>query len=113
MTGPLLVGLMPKTWGLMALVSGSNRHRTLLIGLAIGFGVIGGTATALSAYSTATGQTVHFATKLVEFPYLPLALAYATGGLLLLSNGRPLTKLFAAMGQMALSTIWPRLSFLA
>jgi uncharacterized protein len=112
---PLLAVSVPKTWGLMALGAATwrggvskepQRHGRLLWGTVLVGGLLGGLMTTLSVYSASTGRSTIVPALLVESgSYLPLALAYAAGLLLVLQSPRAtrLTAPFAAAGRMALT----------
>jgi uncharacterized protein len=112
---PLLAMSVPKTWGLMALGAASwragvfkepQRHGRLLWGIVLVGGLCGGFMTALSVYSASTGHSTIVPSLLVDGgSYLPLALAYAAGLLLVLQSPRAarLAAPFAAAGRMALT----------
>ncbi len=112
---PLLLGVLPRTLGVMLLGLASWRagvvrdppgHRGLLWVVAIAGGVVGGSATALHVASASTGSPSPVPGRLLDAASsLPLALAYAS--ILLLagrgSRGRPLVSAVAAVGRMALT----------
>jgi uncharacterized protein len=112
---PLLVASIPKVWGLMALGAAGwragvfqepRRHRGLLWGIILVGGALGGSMTAVSVYSASTGHSTGVPSLLIEAgSYLPLALAYAAGLLLVLQSPRVawIAAPFAAAGQMALT----------
>jgi uncharacterized protein len=112
---PLLVISLPKTWGLMALGASAwpagllrdpNRYRVLLWVVTLVGVVVGGSATALSVYSTSTGQPSPVSLLLLEAgSSVPLALGYAAGLLLVLRSplASAAARPFAAVGRMALT----------
>jgi uncharacterized protein len=112
---PLLVAVLPRTWGLMALGAAAWKagvfrnpggHGRLLWGVVLVGGGVGGAATLLLVDAASTGQPIGFAPALVEAASsAPLALAYAAGLLLALRSpsATRLAAPFAAAGQMALT----------
>jgi uncharacterized protein len=112
---PLLAGCLPRTFGLMALGAAGwragvfrepERHRGLLWGITLVFGVVGASMTALAVYSSSTGQEIEELSLLIEAgSSTPLALAYAAGLLLALRSPKIARTAapFAAAGQMALT----------
>jgi uncharacterized protein len=112
---PLLVAILPRTLGLMALGAAAwkagvlrdpGRHGRLLLAVAVVGGLVGATATAASVYSASTGAPHGFPDTLVAVgSSAPLALAY-TACLLLTLRSPALLRLatpFAAVGRMALT----------
>jgi uncharacterized protein len=108
---PLLVAVLPRTWGLMALGAAAwkagvfhapDRHRRLLWVVALAGGVVGGGTTLLSAFEVSTPLPPSL---LGAASSAPLALAYATGLLLTLRSpaAARLATLFSAPGRMALT----------
>lgn len=112
---PLVVGVLPRTLGLMALGAAAwraglfqnpNEHRRLLWTVALIGSTIGGTATLLAVLASSTGQPTGVPPGLVEaFSSAPLALAYAAGLVLALESPSVIRAAapFAAVGQMALT----------
>ena len=112
---PLLVSVLPRTWGLMAIGAAAWKagvfrdpggHRQLLWGVALVGGGVGGAATLLSVYAASTGRPPGLPPAFVEAASsAPLALAYAAGLLLALRSpaATRMATPFAAAGQMALT----------
>jgi uncharacterized protein len=112
---PLVAGVLPRTWGLMAIGAAAwragvfrdpNRHRGLLWAVAVLGGTVGGAMTAAAVYSASTGEETGVPDLLVAAgSSVPLALAYAAGLLLALRSPAVarLAAPFAAVGQMALT----------
>jgi uncharacterized protein len=112
---PLLVAVLPRTWGLMALGAATwragvfrepGKHLGLLWVTALAGGVIGGSATALEVYSSSTGRPTVLPPLLVQAgSSVPLALAYAAVLILAMRTARvaAFTATFAVAGQMALT----------
>lgn len=115
---PLLIGSLPRTFGLMLmgiaawrgrLLQRPAQYRNLLRATFFVAGILGALTTTLQVWSKETGQRPPVALDWL-YPYLAVLLAFAYGaGLLLCFNaGRKdqaywLTRLFAATGRMALS----------
>ena len=108
---PLLVSVLPRTWGLMALGAAAwktgvfrdpDRHRRLLWVVALVGGGVGGGATLLSAFEVPTPLPPPL---LGAASSAPLALAYAACLLLALRSpaAARLAAPFAATGRMALT----------
>lgn len=112
---PLLVGVFPKTVGLMLLGITSWRsgllrnpqlHRRLLLSVLLIGGAVGGTLTTLRVMTYSTGTETEIPSIVSDLgSHIPLALAYAAALLMWLKNSRLslLLKSFAAAGQMALT----------
>lgn len=112
---PLLLGILPRTAGLMlcgiaawrsGVLREPERHRRLLWTTFVGSLVLGATATSLQVFSESTGRALAFPEGLIQLcSSIPLAISYATGLLLWLTPPRVTraTALFASVGQMALT----------
>lgn len=112
---PLLVASLPRTWGLMAvgaaawrarILAEPDRHRRLLWATFLSGVLLGVPGTALSVSPTSTGQLTQFLPEiLVSGAFLPLALAYGAGVVLVMRSPRVLRLAapVAALGQMALT----------
>jgi uncharacterized protein len=112
---PLLVAVLPRTWGLMAIGAAAWKaglfrdpagYRWLLWAVTLVGGGVGVAATLLLVFATSTGQPTGLPPVLLEAASsAPLALAYAAGLLLALRSplATRLTAPFAAAGQMALT----------
>lgn len=112
---PLLVGVFPKTLGLMLLGMAAWRwgvlrdpwfYRRLLWAVLLIGGIIGGVLTSMRVITDSTGVRFGLPSALFDLgSHMPLALAYAAGLLLWLGDRPPsrLTAPLAAAGQMALT----------
>jgi len=112
---PILASSLLRTYGLMGLGAAAcragvfrepQRHRGLLWAVALAGGIVGGSSTAVSVYSASTGDAIPIPQLLVETcSFIPLALSYAAGLLLVLQSPTAARALmpFAAAGQMALT----------
>lgn len=112
---PLLIGALPKTYGLMLLGVATWRaeilkrpaeHRGFLVIILVGATLIGAFATSLIFWSAITGNALPAVPAMVEaLSYIPLALGLTAGLALWLSYPRTgrFIELFAAAGRMALT----------
>jgi uncharacterized protein len=112
---PLLVGFLPQTAGLMlfgiaawrsGVLRAPQRHKRLLGTIFVGAFAIGATETSLQVFSESSGRTLAIPEGLLRLgSFVPLAFAYAAGVLLWMTptRVRPVTALFASLGQMALT----------
>ncbi|HZS08029.1 MAG TPA: DUF418 domain-containing protein [Blastocatellia bacterium] len=112
---PLLVGSLPKTFGLMLLgiaawragiLKNPAQHRSFLWAVCFGAGITGAVSTTLLVRSESTGLPPPVSPSLLQaVSHIPLALAFGAGLLLWLSStpAGPVRRSFAAAGQMALS----------
>jgi uncharacterized protein len=112
---PLLIGSLPRTFGLMLLGAAAwragvlrepARHRVLLWAVALVGGSVGGTATALQVAATSADRPPAAPAVLLEaLSSVPLALAYAAALFLWLIPPRtiPLAGALADVGRTALS----------
>src|SRR5262249_49491813 len=112
---PLVLSALPKTFGLMLLgiaawrsgvLREPQRHGRLLWVVAVGGGVVGGTATVLAVQAASSGQPPVVPGALLDLAApVPLALAYAAALYLWLRRpgAAAIAAPFAAAGQMALT----------
>ncbi|MEO5712869.1 MAG: DUF418 domain-containing protein [Luteolibacter sp.] len=112
---PLLLSVLPKTFGLMLLGMAAWRkgllrepakHRRFLAGFFVIATVVGAFATSLIFWSAISGKALPLSSHVVDaLSYIPMALGLTAGFTLWFSNGTSgtLVSLFAAVGRMALS----------
>ena len=114
---PLLLSVLPQTFGLMLLglaawrvgvLQKPNQHRRLLIAMALCLGGIGVIATCLAVFQKASGRPAiaGLPPALIDASsHVPLAFAYAAAFLLWMANRKAgnLMLSVAAVGQMALT----------
>ena len=113
--GPLLLGIIPQTAGLMlcgiaawrsGVLRDPRRYKRMLATILVGALSIGATATSLQVFSNSTGRRLAIPSGLLGLcSYIPLAFSYAAGLLLWMTPARvtSVTTLFASLGQMALT----------